>query len=243
MKLRPAVLRALPDNPKGDPLEVARIAGVMAAKKTSELIPMCHPLLLKHVDVIIKPERGGLRILSTVTTTGATGVEMEALTAASVAALTIYDMTKALDKGIEIREIHLLEKTGGKSGEWRRLDSCRCCDDSDSAVEGTREDRSGPAVASRCEALGWTVSDRKVIAGRSDQDCPAAGRALRFRFARVVLTTGGTGVAARDVTPEATRAVIEREVPGLPELIRADGCSTREGPFSPAASRACAATH
>ncbi len=120
VKLRPAVLRALPDNPKGDPLEVARIAGVMAAKKTSELIPMCHPLLLKHVDVIIKPERGGLRILSTVTTTGATGVEMEALTAASVAALTIYDMTKALDKGIEIREIHLLEKTGGKSGEWRR---------------------------------------------------------------------------------------------------------------------------
>jgi len=120
VKLRPAVLKALPDNPKGDPLEVARIAGVMAAKKTSELIPMCHPLLLKHVDVIIKPERGGLRILSTVTTTGATGVEMEALTAASVAALTIYDMTKALDKGIEIREIHLLEKTGGKSGDWRR---------------------------------------------------------------------------------------------------------------------------
>ena len=120
VKLRPAVLRALPDNPKGDPLEVARIAGVMAAKKTSELIPMCHPLLLKHVDVIIKPERGGLRILSTVTTTGATGVEMEALTAASVAALTIYDMTKALDKGIEIREIRLLEKTGGNSGEWRR---------------------------------------------------------------------------------------------------------------------------
>jgi cyclic pyranopterin phosphate synthase len=120
VRLKPSVLKSLPDNPKGDPFEIARVAGVMAAKKTSELIPMCHPLLLKHVNVDTETVRGGVRILATATTTGATGVEMEALTAAAVAALTIYDMTKALDKGIEIESIHLLEKTGGKSGAWRR---------------------------------------------------------------------------------------------------------------------------
>jgi cyclic pyranopterin phosphate synthase len=121
VKLKPSVLRALPENPKGDPLEIARVAGVMAAKKTADLIPMCHPLLLTHVDVNTKLTRSGVRVIASVVTTGATGVEMEALTAAAVAALTIYDMTKALDKGIEIESIHLLEKTGGKSGDWRRL--------------------------------------------------------------------------------------------------------------------------
>jgi cyclic pyranopterin phosphate synthase len=120
VRLKPGVLKSLPENPKGDPFEIARIAGVMAAKRTSELIPMCHPLLLKHVDIDTEPTRGGVRIIATASTTGPTGVEMEALTAAAVAALTIYDMTKALDKGIEIESIHLLEKTGGKSGSWRR---------------------------------------------------------------------------------------------------------------------------
>ncbi len=120
VRLKPVVLRSLPENPKGDPFEIARVAGVMAAKRTSELIPMCHPLLLKHVDVDTATVRGGVRIVATASTTGSTGVEMEALTAAAVAALTIYDMTKALDKGIEIESIHLLEKTGGKSGVWRR---------------------------------------------------------------------------------------------------------------------------
>lgn len=120
VKMKPTVLRALSRNPKGDALEVARIAGISAAKRTWELIPMCHPLLLSHVGVEVEPVRGGIRIASTVSTTGATGAEMEALTAVSVAALTVYDMTKALDKGIEIREIVLVEKTGGKSGTYRR---------------------------------------------------------------------------------------------------------------------------
>jgi cyclic pyranopterin phosphate synthase len=120
VRLKPGVLKSLPENPKGDPFEIARVAGVLAAKRTSELIPMCHPLLLKHVDIDTKATRGGVRIIATASTTGATGVEMEALTAAAVAALTIYDMAKALDKGIEIESIHLLEKTGGKSGSWRR---------------------------------------------------------------------------------------------------------------------------
>jgi len=120
VQMRPDVLAQLPSNPKGNPLDIARVAGISAAKKTSELIPLCHPLLLSHVDVEVSVEPGGVRIYSSVRTTGPTGVEMEALTAAAVAALTVYDMTKALDKGIAIQDVHLVEKSGGKSGDYRR---------------------------------------------------------------------------------------------------------------------------
>jgi cyclic pyranopterin monophosphate synthase len=114
------VLRALPTNPKGDPLEVARTAGIMAAKKTSDLIPMCHPLPLSHIAVTLSVCENGVSIATKVKTTAETGVEMEALVAASVAALTVYDMCKALDKGIEIREVVLQRKSGGKSGDYQR---------------------------------------------------------------------------------------------------------------------------
>ena len=120
VELSAAVLAALPANPKGDPLEVARIAGIQAAKRTSELIPMCHPLPLTHVDVRAEIADGGIRIEATATTTGPTGVEMEALTAAAVAALTVYDMTKALDKSIVIRNLQLVSKSGGKSSDYVR---------------------------------------------------------------------------------------------------------------------------
>lgn len=120
VRIDPEVLRKLPDNPKGDPLEIARIAGIAAAKRTSELIPLCHPLMLTHADVEVSLEKEGVRIVSSAATTGPTGVEMEALTAASIAALTVYDMTKALDKSISIEDLYLLEKTGGKSGDFRR---------------------------------------------------------------------------------------------------------------------------
>ena len=120
VELSAAVLAALPQNPKGDPLEVARFAGIQAAKRTSELIPLCHPLPLTHVDVQARIEGDGVRITATAATVGVTGVEMEALTAASVAALTVYDMTKALDKAIVIRHIQLESKTGGKSGDYHR---------------------------------------------------------------------------------------------------------------------------
>ena len=118
--MTPEVLRALPENPKGDPLEVARTAGIMAAKRTSELIPMCHPIALSHIAVILSVCENGVSVASRVKTTAETGVEMEALVAASVAALTVYDMCKALDKGIEIREAMLQRKSGGKSGDYRR---------------------------------------------------------------------------------------------------------------------------
>ena len=120
VELNEVVLAALPKNPKGNPLEVARFAGIQAAKKTGELIPMCHLLALSFVDVTANVVAGGVEIRAIAATVAGTGVEMEAMTAAAVAALTVYDMTKALDRGIRIREVVLLSKTGGKSGEYQR---------------------------------------------------------------------------------------------------------------------------
>ena len=119
VKMTRRTLRALRQSPKGDALEVARVAGIAAAKRTAELIPLCHPLLLTHIDVRADLCKNGVSITSTICSTGPTGVEMEALTAAAVAALTVYDMCKALDRGIEITRLRLLEKSGGKSGAYR----------------------------------------------------------------------------------------------------------------------------
>jgi cyclic pyranopterin phosphate synthase len=121
--MTPAVMNELADNPKGDPFEIARIAGIMAAKKTAELIPLCHPLPLAHIDVELRQCENGIAVSSCVKTTAETGVEMEALVAASVAALTVYDMCKARDKGIEIRQVVLERKSGGKSGGYVRKSS------------------------------------------------------------------------------------------------------------------------
>ena len=129
VRMRREVLRSLPENPKGNPLEIARIAGIAAAKKTADLIPLCHPLMLSHADVEVRVEKNGVRITASAATTAQTGVEMEALTAAAVAALTVYDMTKSLDKSIEIQDLYLLKKTGGKSGDYRRRGQKRDCGD------------------------------------------------------------------------------------------------------------------
>jgi cyclic pyranopterin monophosphate synthase len=122
VQMSPKVLSAIREltNPKGDPLEVARIAGITAAKRTSEWIPLCHPLPLTHIDVLPTVCKDGIEIRTHVSASAQTGVEMEALVAAAAAALTVYDMCKALDKGIEIRELFLIEKTGGKSGDYHR---------------------------------------------------------------------------------------------------------------------------
>ena len=122
VKIKPAAVSAVRrlKNPKGNPLEVARIAGIAAAKRTAEWIPLCHPLSLTHIDVTARLCQNGVEVQSTVTTAAQTGVEMEALVAVSAAALTVYDMCKALDKGMEIKDIVLVEKTGGNSGDYRR---------------------------------------------------------------------------------------------------------------------------
>ena len=123
VEMADAVLKQLPKSPKGNPLEIARFAGISAAKRTADLIPMCHPLPLSFIDVTTEVCENGVRIRSRAATTAVTGVEMEALVAASVAALTVYDMCKALDKGIAIREVVLERKSGGKSGDYRRKQS------------------------------------------------------------------------------------------------------------------------
>jgi cyclic pyranopterin phosphate synthase len=120
VRIRRAALEKLPENPKGNPLETARLAGIAAAKKTAELIPLCHPLPLTHAEVDLRVERNGIRIVASAAAVAPTGVEMEALAAAAVAALTVYDMMKALDRSIEIHDLYLLEKTGGQSGDYRR---------------------------------------------------------------------------------------------------------------------------
>ncbi len=140
IEMPPAVLAALPDNPKGDPLEVARIAGIMAAKRTAELIPMCHPLPLAHVDVTLRLCENGVAIATKAATTAETGVEMEALVAAAISALTVYDQTKGLDKSIAIRDIMLERKSGGKSGDYRRASARR---------QGGRQNKANGARASR----------------------------------------------------------------------------------------------
>jgi cyclic pyranopterin phosphate synthase len=119
VKMKPQTLRAIKKNPKGDPLEISRVAGIAATKRTAELIPLCHPLLLSHIDVRVEFCKNGVMITTTVRSTGPTGVEMEALTGAAIAALTVYDMCKAIDHGIEITALRLLHKSGGKSGEYR----------------------------------------------------------------------------------------------------------------------------
>lgn len=118
VKMKPRTLQAVRKNPKGNPLEIARVAGISAAKRTADLIPLCHPLLLSHIDVQAQFCKNGVMISATIRSTGPTGVEMEALTAAAVAALTVYDMCKAVDHGIEITALRLLRKSGGKSGEY-----------------------------------------------------------------------------------------------------------------------------
>jgi cyclic pyranopterin monophosphate synthase len=127
VRMSPSVLRAVRSlkNPKGSPLEIARIAGIAAAKRTAEWIPLCHPLPITHIDVTPRLCKDGVELLSRVTATAKTGVEMEALVAVTCAALTVYDMCKALDKGIEITRVHLVEKTGGKSGDYHRAERAK----------------------------------------------------------------------------------------------------------------------
>ena len=169
-----------------------------------------------------------MRIVASAATTGQTGVEMEALTAAAVAALTVYDMTKALDKAIEIQDLYLLEKTGGKSGDFRRkgtqiMINAAVLTISDSVSPGTRVDRSGPAVRERLEQLGWSVAVMEAIPDVISEISERLATLSDGGQVAAIFTTGGTGVAPRDVTPEAARAILDREIPGFGELMRLQG--------------------
>ncbi len=204
--------------PKGDPLPIARVAGIQAAKNTPQLIPYCHTVPLDHVSVDFELGESQVRIVATATAVYRTGVEMEALSAASVAALNLYDMLKMIDETMEIRSIRLLEKTGGKSDlEARkgRLPRAAILVCSDRAASGARPDGSGTLLKEGLEAHGAQVVAYEIV--RDDLE---AIRAQVTRFADdlgadIILATGGTGIGPRDVTPEAIEPLLERRLPGI----------------------------
>ncbi len=211
--------------PKGDVLEAARVAGLFGIKRTSEMIPDCHPLPIEHAEVTFSVEDMAIVVKVKVRTIYRTGVEVEAMHGASVAALTIYDMLKPIDKGISIERIRLLEKKGGKS-DWKdafdKPPRAAVLIISDGVASGKKEDKAGAAIIERLRNLGVQVGAQAVVADEPDQivkqvkDWTAQGIDL-------ILTTGGTGLSPRDRTPEAIAPILDREVPGIMEAARAYG--------------------
>jgi len=239
VRMRPDVLATLLDagGPKGDAFAVARLAGIGAAKRTSDLIPLCHPLPLDRVAVELEPDRdaGTVTIRTEVAATARTGVEMEALTAASVASLTLYDMAKALQRDISIERVELLEKEGGRSGRWTRDGAPPTASAVHEAVvvvcstrsaAGEREDTAGPQLVELLKDAGWDVDPEPQVV--ADVEAQIAAQLTRLADAghRLIVTTGGTGLTPTDVTPAATRRVIDREVPGMGELMRSAGLAS-----------------
>jgi len=239
--------------PKADVLATARIAGIQGAKKTSELIPLCHPLPLTSVRVEFAFEDYAILVTATAKTTGQTGVEMEALTAVAIAGLTLHDMVKAVDPLAMMTDVQLVDKTGGKSGHWTRtgsepeveLDSdvepvetwdvepvetpeqsepvethgAYVIVSSSSSAAGTRTDSTGPLIAEWLEDFGYPTTT--VVT--ADDSIAGTLSAVLATHPKVIITTGGTGVSPTDRTPEATAAVLDRELPGVAEAIRAKG--------------------
>ncbi|HEU4864374.1 MAG TPA: bifunctional molybdenum cofactor biosynthesis protein MoaC/MoaB, partial [Candidatus Limnocylindria bacterium] len=219
----------------GDALVTARLAGIGAAKRTSDLIPLCHPLPLDRVDLELTPDRadGTVEIRAEVRVTARTGCEMEALTAASVAALTVYDMSKALQRDIVIERVELLEKSGGRSGDYARGAPLATAEHeaivvtcSNRSAAGARDDTSGPALVERLRAAGYDVAPDATVVADDEAQIASLLAGLADAGYRLILTTGGTGLTPTDVTPAATRRVIDREVPGLGELMRTAGLAS-----------------
>jgi cyclic pyranopterin phosphate synthase len=237
VRMRPDVLATLLDagGPKGDALVTARLAGIAGAKRTADLIPLCHPLPLDRVDVEIEPDRvaGTLRVTAEARATARTGVEMEALTAASVAALTLYDMAKGLQRDIVVERVELLAKEGGRSGSYRAGEEPTPAPEaaheaavvtcSNRSAAGARDDASGRALVSALRAAGFDVAPEPIIVPDDEALISDTLADLADAGHRLILTTGGTGLTPTDVTPAATRRIIDREVPGMAELMRAAG--------------------
>jgi cyclic pyranopterin phosphate synthase len=213
-----ALVRA-DDLPKADVLATARIAGIAGAKRTSELIPLCHQLALTSVTVDFALADDSIEITATAKTTGQTGVEMEALTAVAIAGLTLHDMTKAVDPHSVLGEIRLVEKTGGKSRGGVRPGTAAVIVASTGAAAGTREDTTGPRIQAWLRERGYDESLTVV----ADADISTELARIVSEAPAVIITTGGTGMSPTDRTPEATRALLTRELPGVAEAIRARG--------------------
>jgi cyclic pyranopterin phosphate synthase len=227
LKVSPGTIRAVRSGkvPKADPLAVARIAGIQAAKNTSLLIPYCHQVPLDYVGVEFKLANASISVTAEVKAIWKTGVEMEALVAASAAALTLYDMLKIADNSMEVVSIRLLEKTGGKSqikesGEGLKAAVLVI---SDSVSAGKIEDVSGKILVERLKAFRVQVASYKVLPDDEEQIESELKRLADKVKVDLIVTTGGTGVGPRDVTPEATKEVIKHELDGVEEVLRSYG--------------------
>ena len=211
--------------PKGEVLECARVAGLFAAKRTADMIPDCHPLPIEYTGVRYELGELEIQIQVEIHTIYKTGVEVEAMHAASVVALTMYDMLKPIDKGVSIEQIKLLEKKGGKSdrnaalGQARRAAILVC---SDTLAAGQGQDRSGEVIREKLVQLGITVAEKRIVADELDA-IQAAAKDFVAQGVDLLLVTGGTGLSQRDVTPEALEPLLDRRIPGVEEAIRAYG--------------------
>ncbi len=228
LKLKPETIELIHQNkiPKGDPLPVAKVAAIQAAKNTSQIIPYCHPLPVDYVGVEFNIGENFIEVSVTVKAIYKTGVEMEALTAASVAVLTIYDMTKMLDETMTISEIKLVSKTGGKSDfktSYERPLRAAVLVMSDSIYAGKKSDLSGKLIVERLKKELVEVVDYKIIPDELEQIAFELIRYADELKLDLVMTTGGTGFSPRDCTPEAMLKIIEREVPGISEAARSFG--------------------
>lgn len=257
---RPDVIALLSDDalPKADVLTTARLAGIGGAKRTSELIPLCHPLPLDAVTIDLELEQSSVLITATASTTGRTGVEMEALTAVAVAGLTLHDMVKAVDPAGMLTDVALIEKTGGVRGPWTRADALASANaiapldgqplgtssethaadaaaPTESAVRprtaivlvvstraaaGTHDDTTGPLIADWLGDHGFAVD---AVTVTPDAEVASAVQGALVASPAVIITTGGTGISPTDRTPEAVTAVLDAELPGIAEAIRARG--------------------
>ena len=234
-------------NPKGDVLALAEVAGITAAKRTSDFIPLCHPLPINSIALrfFTDESRSAVRVECEVTTEAKTGVEMEALSGVNGALLTIYDLSKAVDPVITLSEIRLELKEGGKHGDWRHPDSTPEIERtklelagvpaivitvSDRSFQGVREDRSGPVIAEFLQGAGAEVVKSVIVPDERKQIQQAVLDAIREHGAELVIVTGGTGISPRDMTPDAIQEICERAIPGVGELLRAEGA--RSTPMS-----------
>jgi cyclic pyranopterin phosphate synthase len=228
LKISPETIRLIRENkiPKGDPLPVAKVAAVQAAKNTSQMIPYCHPIPIDFVDCRFELGADSIEITTEVKAVYKTGVEMEALTAATAAALTIYDMAKAVDESMEIAGVRLVAKKGGKSDFASSVGKslkAAVLVMSDSIAAGKKEDFSGKQIVERLKSKGVDVVEHKIIPDDGSQIEQNLIRYADSMKLDLVVTTGGTGLSPRDVTPDVTAKVVEKEIPGMVEAARAYG--------------------
>jgi cyclic pyranopterin monophosphate synthase len=213
-------------SPKGSIVDAARISATMGAKRTWDLLPYCHPIPIDHVKVGVSIKTESIEVEVEVKTTWKTGVEMESLTGASIAALTIYDMLKPVDETLAIESVRLLAKSGGMKDFYERYDKplkAVVIVISDSVSKGERSDKSGKLAVERLMSSGFQVVDYNVIPDDASQIESSLIVACDELKVDLILTCGGTGLGPRDTTPEATKKVLEKEVTGISEVLRMYG--------------------